>query len=1000
MRTSIFLILVAFTLSLFGQGNTIDWRDGRPGVRVVTNSLQTGEIMGLIDVAGQAKAGTGDVARIEGELVTHTDDAAIHLTSNQVVRIAQEHGGGITNETDEIALAALASHRHDRIVIQMDETHTRWIDATNGVWEGGSFMTNYTGWAVVIDSPVNINGEIIGPCTNIAPGIPYPLWTNPADSGTVVKVEMFGYREPMAFQYWHRPGHASPNYLYFYGDSEDSSAMWQSNYMTSGSTNKVRDMLGTDDNGIWSWVSIVYGVHTQKVDYARHIGTLAMEGGGGITNEQDLAALRACHYGSPDIVESPAEWFAFDGEGTITAFNWEAGRENVVIPWAIGGVPVTAIGNGAFEESGIVSAIAPQTVTTIGVDAFYYCPSLTSINLPQATTIGGYAFGYCGSLASVSLPQATAIGDYAFVSCNSLTSINLPQATAIGAYAFSFCGTLASVSLPQAQTFGDNAFLGCTSLTPINLPQATTIGAGVFGNCGLLASVSLPQATTIGDSAFYACDTLTSVSLPQATAIGDGAFSSCYSLASVSLPQATSIGDYAFYYCPSLTSVRMGQNAPAEATDVFVHITPPPTVYVTDPQATGWGDTWNGAPVVRPPLYGSNVTAQAFTLGGDTITEWPVGGATNITDGVTSGTYSEATRTIDISNLLAGVSVELPDGIVTNEQDLAAMRAYHYGSPDIVESPAEWFVFNGAGTITAFNYQPGRENVVIPWAIGGVPVTTIGANAFRSSGIVSVIAPQTVTTIGFFAFAECGLLASVSLPQAQTVGLRAFYYCTSLSSVSLPQAQTVGAYPFSSCYSLASVSLPQATSIGDYAFYYCPSLTSVHMGQNAPAEATDVFADISPPPTVYVTDPQATGWGAVWNGAPVVRPPLYGSSVTAQAFTLGGDTITEWPAGGSAPYTDWTGTVTPQNGTATVTYAHGNMPVLVTDAPCVLTLDPTGYGTAGVSRVSLSYYVGTNSFTFATNIINYAETPTVDTNGWNTLLIRRVSNGEWKGVGL
>jgi hypothetical protein len=52
-------------------------------------------------------------------------------------------------------------------------------------------------------------------------------------------------------------------------------------------------------------------------------------------------------------------------------------------------------------------------------------------------------------------------------------------------------------------------------------------------------------------------------------------------------------------------------------------ITPPPTVYVTDPQATGWGDTWNGAPVVRPPLYGSNVTAQAFTLGGDTITEWP-----------------------------------------------------------------------------------------------------------------------------------------------------------------------------------------------------------------------------------------------------------------------------------------------------------------------------------------------------------------------------------------
>ena len=49
--------------------------------------------------------------------------------------------------------------------------------------------------------------------------------------------------------------------------------------------------------------------------------------------------------------------------------------------------------------------------------------------------------------------------------------------------------------------------------------------------------------------------------------------------------------------------------------------------------------------------------------------------------------------------------------------------------------------------------------------------------------------------------------------------------------------------------------------------------------------------------------------------------------------------------------------------------------------------------------MSLSYYTGTNSFTFATNIIDYADL-TVDTNGWNSLLIRRVSNGAWKGVGL
>jgi len=223
--------------------------------------------------------------------------------------------------------------------------------------------------------------------------------------------------------------------------------------------------------------------------------------------EQDLAALRAYHYGSPDIVESPAGWFVVDGAGTITAFNWDWGRENVVIPWEIGGVPVTAIGANSFTYSALETIISARTITSIGE----------------------FAFGNCTELKSVSITSATSVGDYVFNGCRALTSV------------------------------------------------------------------------------YFSAD------------------------------------------------------APIEATDVFNGITQPPTVYVTDPQATGWGATWNGAPVVRPPLYGSNVTAQAYTLNGDTITEWP-SGATNITDGVTSGTYSETTRTIDISNLLAGVSMELPEG--------------------------------------------------------------------------------------------------------------------------------------------------------------------------------------------------------------------------------------------------------------------------------------------------------------------------------------------------
>ena len=319
-------------------------------------------------------------------------------------------------------------------------------------------------------------------------------------------------------------------------------------------------------------------------------------------------------------------------------------------------------------------------------------------------------------------------------------------------------------------------------------------------------------------------------------------------------------------------------------------------------------------------------------------------------------------------------------GALTNEQDLAALRTYHYGSPDIMESPAEWFVFDGAGTITAFNWEAGRTNVVIPWAIGGVPVVRL--NQFLSSEgnvLVSLIAPKSVATVEN-SLIECSYLTSVSLPNATTV------------HGSLKR-----------CDSLTSVSLPNTTILFD-SLSFCDALTSVTLSGPPPSINEYTFNE-SPNVTVYVTNPQATGWGATWNGVTVVRPPLYGSNVTAQAFTLNGDTITEWPAGSSSvPYTAWTGTVTPQNGTATVAYAHGNMPVLVVPngvgTTYVTVATGTYEATSGVSRVSLSIWAGTKTVVLVTNEVDYATAPDIPTNGWGTILFRRVSNGKWKGVGL
>ena len=245
--------------------------------------------------------------------------------------------------------------------------------------------------------------------------------------------------------------------------------------MTVGlpSTNAVQyletpDLTTTTANELMqiSWQAWKDGASTlmQASMYGRVLG------GPVLTPEE----LRLYHYGSTNIIESPDEWFDFDpGTGTITSFNYEGDREDVVIPWEIGGVAVEAIGEWAFsipyyDGFPIETLIGPKTLLSIGNDAFRNCKSLTSIILPAATSIEYGAFSDCTSLTSMSLPVATALGDYAFSYCTSLTSVSLPAATAIGSSAFHDCTSLTSISLPAATSIGGyETFFNCYSLTSV-----------------------------------------------------------------------------------------------------------------------------------------------------------------------------------------------------------------------------------------------------------------------------------------------------------------------------------------------------------------------------------------------------------------------------------------------------------------------------------------------------------------------------------------------------
>jgi hypothetical protein len=136
--------------------------------------------------------------------------------------------------------------------------------------------------------------------------------------------------------------------------------------------------------------------------------------------------------------------------------------------------------------------------------------------------------------------------------------------------------------------------------------------------------------------------------------------------------------------------------------------------------------------------------------------------------------------------------------------------------PAVVQAQFRYTTSNGTITITGYTGPGGA--VTIPDTINGLPVTSIGDNAFAwCSSLTSVTIGAKVTSIGNYAFAYCGSLTSIAIPNSVTsigyygIGYYAFSYCTSLSSITIGNS---------------------VTSIGHGAFEGCTSLTAIRVDTN------------------------------------------------------------------------------------------------------------------------------------------------------------------------
>lgn len=280
---------------------------------------------------------------------------------------------------------------------------------------------------------------------------------------------------------------------------------------------------------------------------------------------------------------------------------------SIQIPSEIEGLPVTSIGDYAFENcTGLTNVTISEKIESIGLNVFDSCTSLININVdsnnlyyesvdgvlydesnnilikcPTKKTgavyiqdgtleIADEAFAYCSNLTSVIIPNSvSSIGSGAFINCLSIENITVPNGvTHIKGYTFYFCKALTSITLPKTVEKVDNyAFAYCSNISSIILYEGvTSIGDHAFSNCDNLVSVSIPSTVTnIGDYVFSNCYNLNSIDIPVGiTHISNGMFSDCDDLCIEIPSHITSIGYDAFYGCNSLTSV----NIPSRVTEI------------------------------------------------------------------------------------------------------------------------------------------------------------------------------------------------------------------------------------------------------------------------------------------------------------------------------------------------------------------------------------------------------------------------------------------------
>ena len=242
---------------------------------------------------------------------------------------------------------------------------------------------------------------------------------------------------------------------------------------------------------------------------------------------------------------NPASDFAYTADGgEVTITDYIGKSEHVLIPDAIDGLPVTALGHRAFYEKTVTTVVVPDSVTEIGAACFSGDNYLVSLKLPDGLK---------------RLPPAS------LESCMRLYDFDLPQSLEkIYSSVFEFNYYLTHLTLPSSLTEIEQLnFIGLYGLQSLTLAEDNAAFKLDETN-GLLMTADGTRLL----HCFSDISPAEEIILPEGVKIVDPfAFHYDYDVKRIVLPEGVeTIGAMAFAMCPNLTEIVI----PASVTDIGV----------------------------------------------------------------------------------------------------------------------------------------------------------------------------------------------------------------------------------------------------------------------------------------------------------------------------------------------------------------------------------------------------------------------------------------------